>query len=174
MLRPTFISLACVQASKAIFISPPVAPSRQSLLENESEGPVTSGNSFVGSRSNGASLGHFGTVVSELCRESLLCILSQGLRGPVEQGGRKASSLSAAFFPLGQPPQLTSCHPKEKGKHASLCMGVPGSATDTGPQGKKVSIIPSLSGNSKPRDIPYWPNEQNKTNIARCHESHLS
>lgn len=91
----------------------------------------------------------------------------------MEQGGRKASSLSTAFFPLGQPPQLASCHPKERGKRASLCMGVPGSATDTGPRGEKVSIIPSLSENSKPRDIAYWPHEQTKTSNARCHEPPL-
>lgn len=42
---------------------------------------MTSGKGFVGSRSDGPSLGHFGTVASELyasCGESLLCMLSTG------------------------------------------------------------------------------------------------
>lgn len=57
---------------------------------------------------------------------------------------------------------------------ALLVHGCPWLYTDIVPRGQKVSIIPALSGNSKPRDIAYQPNKQNKTNTSRCHENHLS
>lgn len=85
--------------------------------------------------------------------------------------GRWKASFTVSWpFSSSQPPQLTSCHPEERNK-SFLCMGVPGSTTDIIPRGQKVSIIPALSGNSKPRDIAYQPNKQNKTNTSRCHET---